>query len=38
VAPALTVGTLVLAVLVVPGVLPFLTAVRDGVARLLGGA
>ena len=36
VAPALTVTTLVLAVLVVPGVLPFLTAVRDGVARLLG--
>ena len=36
VAPALTVGTLVLAVLVVPGVLPLLTAVRDGVARLIG--
>jgi membrane-bound metal-dependent hydrolase YbcI (DUF457 family) len=36
VAPVLTVGTLVLAVLVVPGVLPFLTAVRDGVARLFG--
>jgi membrane-bound metal-dependent hydrolase YbcI (DUF457 family) len=36
VAPALTVGTLVLAVLVVPGVLPFLSAVRDDVSRLLG--
>ncbi len=36
VAPALTVGTLVLAVLVVPGVLPVVTAVRDQVQRLLG--
>jgi membrane-bound metal-dependent hydrolase YbcI (DUF457 family) len=38
VAPALTVGTLVLAVLVVPGVLPVVTAVGDEVQRLLGGA
>jgi hypothetical protein len=38
VAPALTVGTLVLAVLVVPGVLPVFLAVRDQVQRLLGGA
>jgi len=38
VAPALTVGTLVLAVLVVPGVLPVFTAVRDQVQRLLDGA
>jgi hypothetical protein len=38
VAPALTVGTLVLAVLVVPGVLPAFLAVRDQVQRLLGGA
>ena len=38
VAPALTVGTLVLTVLVVPGVLPVFVAVRDGVQRLLGGA
>src|SRR5688500_13234090 len=36
VAPALTVGTLVLAVLVVPGVLPLFVAVRDQVQRLLG--
>jgi hypothetical protein len=38
VAPVLTVGTLVLAVLVVPGVLPIVTAVRDQVQRLLAGA
>ena len=36
VAPALTVGTLVLAVLVVPGVLPVFVAVRDQLGRLLG--
>ena len=36
VAPALTVGTLVLAVLVIPGVLPVFLAVRDQVQRLLG--
>ena len=36
VAPALTVGTLVLAVLVIPGVLPMFLAVRDQVQRLLG--
>ena len=35
-APALTVGTLVLAVLVIPGVLPVFLAVRDQVQRLLG--
>jgi hypothetical protein len=38
VAPALTVATLVLAVLVVPGVLPVVTAVGDQVQRLFGGA
>jgi hypothetical protein len=38
VAPALTVATVVLAVLVVPGVLPVVTAVGDQVQRLLGGA
>jgi hypothetical protein len=38
VAPALTVATLVLAVLVVPGVLPVVSAVGDEVQRLLGGA
>jgi hypothetical protein len=38
VAPALTVGTLVLFVLVVPGVLPVFTAVRDGLQRLLESA
>jgi len=36
VAPALTVGTVVLAVLVIPGVLPVFLAVRDQVQRLLG--
>ena len=38
VAPLLTVATLALAVLVVPGVLPLVTAVRDQVQRLLAGA
>ncbi len=38
VAPALTLGTLVLAVLVVPGVLPAVTAVGEQVQRLLAGA
>jgi membrane-bound metal-dependent hydrolase YbcI (DUF457 family) len=38
VAPALTVGTLVLVVLVVPGVLPVFLEVRDQVQRLLAGA
>lgn len=38
VAPALTVGTLVLAVLVVPGVLPVVSAVGVHVQRLLGAA
>ena len=38
VAPALTVGTLVLAVLVIPGVLPVVAAVGDEVQRLLGAA
>jgi hypothetical protein len=38
VAPALTVATLVLAVLVVPGVLPVVAAVGDQVQRLLGAA
>ena len=36
VAPALTAGTLVLAVLVVPGVLPVVAAVGEQVQRLLG--
>ena len=38
VAPALTVSTLVLLVLVIPGVLPVFTAVRDQVERLFGAA
>ena len=38
VAPALTVATLVLAALVVPGVLPVFLAVRDQVQRLVAGA
>ena len=38
VAPALTVGTLVLAVLVVPGALPVAVAVGEQVQRLLAGA
>jgi hypothetical protein len=38
VAPALTIGTLVLVVLVVPGVLPVFVEVREQVQRLLGGA